>query len=280
MSTASSSEETHCSIPVATPLFYDILIHDQDFAWVDTLHGFSRTVPVATEVAIVEKPKSFPEIPYMFDECIGDAAEGLFEVANILEALRHPKVVEESYRRCVIDLEKAIVNAQEISNDKTLQTEKLVEVYENATFKLEALIGVLQLFGGVQLSDLPGTRTVGVLLTFVDFSFEENCRLNSTLVLWMRAHWGFPFPTRSELFSLTTETGFEADMLLLWLDNARALVWRPLVSSDLVNTEKESGSISSNKYTEDFWINQLTRPERLNDVNQIIIPTKDVMKES
>jgi hypothetical protein len=225
------------SLPVARALYYDFLSYGQDFCWeVTGSSGCIIAVPMATEVALIEPPLWFPKMPEMDSEDtqVREAVEGIHEVANIFESLNPSLSMQKACIKCVRRMEKTfneVVAAGEIENER-VNRNAMIQICENTTYELEALIGAMQIFGNKQLTDVPGTLRVGAFLTFPWYSFEQNYNLNFVMTRWIRAKWCFPYPSHADICKLITMYNFDSYALLSWLENARTLVWQPLSSMD------------------------------------------------
>lgn len=224
---SSSRRRRQDLLPVAKPLYYDFLSYGQEYALEVTESGYVIYVPMATEVAMIERPKWFPSMPEIDsnDTEVREAVEGVHEVTNIFESLNPSLAMKNACVKCVRKMEKAF-------NEAAGKRDEIVHICENTTYELEALVGAIQIFGNKKLTDVPGALRVGAFLTFPWYSFEQNYNINFVMTRWIRINWCFPYPSHADMCKLTTKYNFDSSAILSWLDNARLLVWQPLSSMD------------------------------------------------
>ena len=73
-----------------------------------------------------------------------------------------------------------------------------------------------------------GFEKIGVVLTFRNFSYEENYNLNHIMTKWLKKNWVFPFMGETELGLVSKKYGFSMRAIESWLVNARFIAWEPL----------------------------------------------------
>jgi hypothetical protein len=230
-------------LPVAKPLFYDFPSYDR-IGWELSSNGYMCPIPYAT-AAKVDVPYGFPEIPERWDAIVKESADGLYEVANVFEALKPTHKVEKAYRRALQKMElghRTLYNeysdSVSVSGEGNFQNEERrrssVQICEDTTYEIEALIGLMQVFGRKNLDDVHGVERIGVIMTFINYSFEQNYNLNLVMTDWLRDHWLFPYADDYEVKRLTFKYGFNPLAVGSWLKNARMIVWKPLWKLKLV----------------------------------------------
>jgi hypothetical protein len=233
-------------LPVAKPLFYDFHSYDR-IGWKLSSNGYILcSIPYAT-AAKVDVPYGFPEIPERWDVLVKESADGLYEVANVFEALKPTHKVEKAYRRALQKMElghRALYNNEHsdsvsVSGEGNFQNEERrrssVQICEDTTYEIEALIGLMQVFGRKKLDDVHGVERIGVFMTFINYSFEQNYNLNLVMTDWLRDHWLFPYADDYEVKRLAFKYGFNPLAVGSWLENARTIVWKPLWKLKLVD---------------------------------------------
>lgn len=249
--------ETPLSLPVAKLLFYDFPLHEP-FGWELSPNGLFNAIPYAP-AARVDPPDEFPEIPFIdTDAKIRESAEGLYEVANILQVLNPTaKIVKayhktlkmlegECYRMRITTLDNNVISKRDdaISANSTTSYSELrsngtnrqmvMQICEDTIYEIEALIGAMQIFGDKTLNDVFGIERIGVFMTFCNFSYQQNYNLNLVMTQWIKENWLFPFANEDESVRLAIKYGFPSLGIERWLENARTIVWRPLLGQDIL----------------------------------------------
>lgn len=228
-------------LPMARPIFYDFSSHDRS-GWEVTPSGYIHSIPYAT-AANVDPPNGFPEIPETSDQFILESAEGLYEVANVLQALSPTPKIEKAYEASLRKMKDTF--SELVGRKKPLETEErkqtIIQICEDTTYELEALVGGMQVFGEKRLSDVYGVETIGIFMTFSCYTFEQNYNLNLVMVQWMRKHWKQPYPVDGrDVKQLAFKYEFDSAAIETWLANARTIVWEPLLNLDVVEEQDEA----------------------------------------
>jgi hypothetical protein len=231
------------SLPVAKLLFYDFPVYEP-FGWELSPHGVFYAIPYAS-AARVDPPDKFPEIPFIdTDAKIRESAEGLFEVANILQGMnptvtivkayhKKLKILEGEYYRMRITAARSTTPCSELRSNGT-NRQLAIQICEDTIYEIEALIGAMQIFGDKTLNDVLGIERIGVFMTFRNFSYPQNFNLNFVMTQWIKENWLFPFANEDESLRLAIKYGFPSLAIERWLENARTIVWRPLLGQDIL----------------------------------------------
>jgi hypothetical protein len=247
----STRGENPLSLPVAKLLFYDFPLYER-FGWELSPNGLFYAVPYAS-AARVDPPDEFPEIPFIdTDTKIRESAEGLYEVANIFQRMNPTVKIVKAYHKKLKYLEveycrmriTAVENNVVLSAKSTTPSSELrsndtnrqlvIQICEDTIYDIEALIGVMQIFGGKTMNDVLGIERIGVFMTFCNFSYQQNFNLNLVMTQWIKDNWLFPFANEDESVRLAIKYGFPSLAIETWLENARTIVWRPLLGQDIL----------------------------------------------
>eukprot|EP00980_Cylindrotheca_fusiformis_P007521 scaffold1561_cov129-Cylindrotheca_fusiformis.AAC.13 len=229
--------------PIAKPLFCDFPQYDR-FGWAMEENGVAVAIPFAT-AAKIEPPVGFPNIPFVDqEEIVQEAADGLYEVANAFEALNpssssSTSCVQQQYQELLQIMEWTFL---QLSHHGIDHADNIAQACEDASYEIEALVGLVQVFEGKTLDDVYGIERIGVFYTFEGYSYDQNYNLNLLLARWMKEHWQFPFATERELVQMASRYGFQPMALLKWLQNARKIAWRPIMKREcfMANGNKDS----------------------------------------
>jgi hypothetical protein len=234
----------HRHLPTAKPLFCDFS-HYGRFGWTVEDNGDIMPIPFAT-AARIDAPSGFPSIPQTAEPLVQEAADGLYEVANALEALNPSDEVTRHYNELLNTMESRFNHLLEYYNESpfVLQSrgEKpdfIVQICEDTAYEIEALIGAVQIFEEKTLDDVHGIERIGVFYTFGGYSYGQNYNLNLILSRWIKEHWRFPFLTEYEVNEIASRYGFDPIAITRWFHNARKIVWKPLLKLDCY---KDKGS--------------------------------------
>jgi SHS2 domain-containing protein len=197
-------------------------------------------IPFAT-AARIDAPSGFPSIPQTAEPLVQEAADGLYEVANALEALNPSDEVTRHYNELLNTMESIFNHLLEYYNESSfvLQSHCIVQICEDTAYEIEALIGAVQIFEEKTLDDVHGIERIGVFYTFGGYSYGQNYNLNLILTRWMKEHWRFPFLTEYEVNEIASRYGFDPIAITRWFHNARKIVWKPLLKLDCY---KDKGS--------------------------------------
>jgi hypothetical protein len=253
----STRGENPLSLPVAKLLFYDFPLYEPS-GWELSPNGSLYSVPYAPS-ARVDPPDRFPEIPFIdTDAQIRESAEGLYEVANILQGMNPTVKIVKAYHKKLKSLKGGYyhmritaVDNNVISKDDDALSAKstapcselrsngttrqlVIQICEDTIYEIEALIGAVQIFGDKTLNDVLGIERIGVFMTFRNFSYQQNFNLNLVMTQWIKENWLFPFANEDESVRLAIKYGFPALAIERWLENARTIVWRPLLGQDIL----------------------------------------------
>lgn len=216
-------------LPIAKPLFCDFPHYDR-FGWAIEENGDIVPIPFAT-AAKVDEPSGFPAIPQVGEPTVREAADGLYEVANALEALNPSAQVIRHYRELLITMESTFKAILGYSIDSSIVLiDCVVQVCEDTAYEIEALVGVVQVFEEKTLDDVYGIEMIGVFYTFRGFSYDQNYNLNFILSRWMKVNWRFPFLTEKEVNDIAARYGFDKIAITRWLQNARKIAWKPMLN--------------------------------------------------
>jgi hypothetical protein len=245
------------SLPVAKLLFYDFPMYEP-FGWELPPNGLFYAIPYAS-AARVDPPDEFPEIPFIdTDAKIRESAEGLHEVVNILQGMDPTVKIVKAYHKKLKNLEGeyyrmriTAVDNNVISKDDDALSAKsttprselrssgtnrqlVIQICEDTIYEIEALIGAVQIFGEKTLNDVLGIERIGVFMTFRNFSYQQNFNLNLVMTQWIKENWLFPFANEDESDRLAMKYDFPSFAIERWLENARTIVWRPLLGQDIL----------------------------------------------
>ena len=232
------------NIPVAKFICFDFCCYER-IGWDVTAAGFACPIPYAT-AAKVDVPEGFPNIPERWTHSkVQLSAEGLYEVANILE--RYISRIDQNNRRLALDSYQEVLKSLESKLDtlykdisdhpmaasrQTTSIEKrlgdIIEFCEDTTYELEAIIGLIQLFEDTCPLHLePSVERIGILMTFNHFNYEQNYNLNFVMAHWLRNNWILPYTYIYQVNYLSYTYGFDPIVIQAWVQNAISIVWKP-----------------------------------------------------
>ena len=256
-------------LPITKPIYYDFRVYER-VGWEVTSKGYINPIPYAA-AAKIDAPGGFPEIPGSADLNIQESADGLYKVANVFEALIPFPKVKKAYNIAIKNMETRFKELSNTDSEKRWtgsNSKSIIQICEDTVYEIEALIGVIQVFGERKLDDVCGVERIGVFYTFSCYSFHQNFNLNLVMTRWIKSHWMFPFADEKEVSRLAAKYAFKPLAIRTWLANARSMVWQPLLKSDIVGWDDAPTNFKQklsfkNRFYEDLVV-YYTTPRLLN----------------